>query len=131
MTSVVRLNGCAVPAVSSEAIEEILDHIPRAAWADFLGDVTFALTRDMAALERAFEQNDLDEGIAITQRVSEAAAGVGLHELASVAQSLCEVLDVDDQVAAAALAARLLRFGAASLVALVATRPKEPSPPTD
>ena len=119
MGCVIRLDAQNVQHISTQSVEDMRVTVPKGQWSEFLEDVTFALTRDMAAIARAIDDQDGGSARALAGQLQHAAAGVGLHELAYVSKALADVIDRRDVVASAALAKRLMRVGSASLVALV------------
>ncbi|MEL6583211.1 MAG: Hpt domain-containing protein [Pseudomonadota bacterium] len=120
MTGVVRLITEEPASVSIETVEALRSGVAPESWSEFLEDIAFGLTRDLACLERAMQERDRAAVEAVAHRLATAAASVGLHELAQVSYALRDVLEQQDPVATAALAARVLRLGGASLIALVA-----------
>ena len=119
MTGVVRLITEEQSSVSIETVEALRAGVAPEFWSEFLEDVAFGLTRDLAALERAMVDRDANAAHKVVKRLAKAAAGVGLTELAHVTYQLEDVIAQRDPVATAAVAARVLRMGGQSLIALV------------
>lgn len=119
MSGVVRLTTEETTFVSSETIETLRKGVAPECWSEFLEDVAFELTRDMASLERSVMLRDTSAAIAIAGRLGRSAGGVGLSDLAHVSFQMQDVLRQSDPVAVAAVLARVLRLSSVSLLALV------------
>lgn len=76
------------------------------------------LAAKLTAVDQALRQGDLAQAASDAERVARLAWQIGLLSLAGVAMDLGSCADRDDQVALAAVQARLMRVGNRSLTAI-------------
>ncbi|MEL6599519.1 MAG: hypothetical protein AAGJ92_10270 [Pseudomonadota bacterium] len=86
---------------------------------ELVEDTIYAVTDRVARAERALDRNDLEQGLMYARELVSLCHQIGLSRMARVATDLTETLDQDDQIAANAVMARLVRLAEESLFCLV------------
>ncbi|MEO1424514.1 MAG: hypothetical protein AAFV09_15255 [Pseudomonadota bacterium] len=86
---------------------------------ELVEDTIYAVTDRVARAERALDRNDLKQGSMYARELVSLCHQIGLSRMARVATDLTETLDQDDQIAANAVMARLVRLAEESLFCLV------------
>ena len=86
---------------------------------EVIEEVVFHLTDRMTVLQAALERGDAAEAQLVASRLASLSEQVGLADFARISRDICHCLDVDDRVATAAVAARLVRLSEDSLFSVM------------
>jgi hypothetical protein len=82
-------------------------------------EVVFHLTERLTRLEMSLMEGDVAEAARLASRLASLSEQVGLADFARVSRDLGMCLDAKDEVAVAAVAARLIRLGEDSLFSAI------------
>lgn len=86
---------------------------------EVIEEVVYHLTDRMNLLQAALERGDPAEAQLLASRLASLSEQVGLPDFARISRDLCQCLHVDDRVATAAVAARLVRLSEDSLFSVM------------
>jgi hypothetical protein len=86
---------------------------------EVVSEVVFHLTDRLGLLQTALGAGDSAEAQVLASRLSSLSEQVGLSDFARVARDLADCLESGDEVAVAAVGARLMRLGEESLFSVI------------
>lgn len=113
-----------IPAHEDAELDRSRIHLLRQSLGDqrcreVVSEVVFHLTDRLGLLQTALDDGDLGEAQSLASRLAGLSEQVGLSDFARVARDLVGCLAVGDEIATAAVSARLGRLGEDSLFSVI------------
>ncbi len=109
--------------LDENAMDDLRDDLGEYDFDEVVEDGLFEVTERLATIEIALIADDLDLVGALAATVVEPARAVGLPKVADLGEALARCCGGGDEIAARAVAERLLRVGEDSLVAAAEATP--------